>query len=183
MALNRLLISLCELALMIVVSGVVITLIYRAFLKATPEIDFEEEIRKGNAAVGIVMATIMISVAMLLQKGLVASISTFRLTMATPEEMGIPLWGACLLILGHLVFTLALAIATISVTLRLVGWLLRRINPGIRYGKLLVSGNIAVGLLMSSIVLITTLYVGEGVSAVTKALVPQPKIGSIQIMQ
>jgi hypothetical protein len=183
MTLTRLLISLFELALMIVMSGVVITLIFRFFLKATPDINIEAELRKGNVAIGILTATVMLSVALLLQKGLGASVSTFRLAMATPDEMAIPLWLAGLLILGHLILSLALAIVTVTVTLRLVGKLFRRINPEMPYRQLLMSGNIAIGLLLSSIVLITTLYVGDGLSAVTKALVPQPKIGTIQIMK
>lgn len=181
---TRLWASLFELALMIAMSGVIITLIYRALLRATPDIDIEKGIREGNTAIGILIATIMISVAFLLQKGLGASVSTFRLAIATPDEMAIPLWLAGLLILGHLVLSLALGIVTISLTLRLAGKLARKINPEMPYyKKLLAEGNIAVGLLLSSIVLITTLYVGDGISSVTKALVPQPKIGTIQIMK
>ena len=183
MTLNRLLISLFELALMIVMSGVVITLIYRGFLRATPDVDIEEELRKGNVAVGILMATVMISVGLLVQKGLGASISTFRLAVATPEEMAIPLWMAGLLIVGHVVLSLALAILTVSLTLRLVGRLARKISPQTPYRQLLMKGNVAIGLLLSSVVLLTALYVGEGVSTVTRALVPQPQIGEIQIMK
>lgn len=181
---TRFLFSLFELALMIVMSGVTITLIYWGLLKSSRDIDIEEGIRKGNVAVGILMATIMISVALLLQKGLEASVNTFRLAMATPDEMAVPLWLAGLLIIGHLALSLALGIVTISATLRLTGRIARRINPKMPYyRKLLADGNVAVGLLLSSVVLITVLFVGEGVSAVTKALVPQPKIGTIQIMK
>jgi len=181
---TRLLISLFELALMVVMSGVLVTLIYWGLRKATREIDIQEGIRKGNAAVGIVAATLMISVALLLEKGLGASVSTFRLAMATPEEMAVPLWVAGLLIVAHTVLSLALGIATISMTFRLAGWLTRKIDPRMPYyRKLLADGNIAAGLLISSVVLITAIYVGEGISAVTKALVPQPSIGTIQIME
>ena len=183
MTLMRLLISLFELALMIVMSGVVITLIYRGILKATRDVNIEEELRKGNVALGILMATIMISIAMLLQKGLAASVNTFRLAVATPEEMAVPLWIAGLLILGHMFLSLSLAIVTISATLRLAGKIARKISSEVPFKQLLINGNVAVGLLLSSVVLITALYVGEGVSAVTKALVPQPIIGQIRIME
>ena len=184
MAWTRIWASLFELALMVVMSGVIITLIYRALLRATPDLDIEKGIREGNIAIGILTATIMISVALLLQKGLGASVSTFRLAIAAPDEIALPLWRAGMLILGHLFLSLALGIVTISLTLRLAGKMARTINPQMPYyRKLLTDGNIAVGLLLSSIVLITTLYVGEGISAVTKALVPQPKIGTIQIMK
>ena len=48
----RLLVSFFELGLMIVLSGVIIYVIYRVFVKASPEFDMEDEILKGNAAVG-----------------------------------------------------------------------------------------------------------------------------------
>ena len=43
--------------------------------------------------------------------------------------------------------------------------------------------NMAVGIPLEAAVFIATMYVGDGVSAVTKALVPQPKIGTIRIMK
>jgi hypothetical protein len=39
------------------------------------------------------------------------------------------------------------------------------------------------GLVLSSVVLVAALYVSEGVSAISKALVPQPSIGRIEIMK
>jgi hypothetical protein len=36
---------------------------------------------------------------------------------------------------------------------------------------------------LGAVVLVAALYVGEGVSAISKALVPQPSIGQIEIMQ
>ena len=53
---TRVLLSLAELLGMIVVSGVIIEVIYRIFLKANPDFDMEEELRRGNVAVGVLMA-------------------------------------------------------------------------------------------------------------------------------
>ena len=61
--------------------------------------------------------------------------------------------------------------------------MVRKLKPEFRVGEQLQQGNLAVGMLLSAVVFIATLYVGEGVSALTKALVPQPKIGTIQIME
>ena len=180
---TRLWVSLFELALMIVMSGVIITIIYRVFIKANPDFDMEEEIRKGNVAVGTLMAAIMVSAALILYRGLEASVNTFRLMLAAPAEAAVPLWNAVLLMGAHLALSLAIAVITISVVLRFFGKLTRKINPEMHLGRHLKEGNVAVGILLSAVVLITTLYVSEGVSAVTKALVPQPKIGKIQIMK
>lgn len=180
---TRLLISLAELTLMVISSGLIIILIYRIFLRANPDFNMEESIRSGNAAVGILMAAIMVCAALMLNKGLEASINVFRLAVASPVKSGTQFGEAILLILGHLGLSLAIAVITISITLRLFGLLTRKLNPELLMGKQLEKGNIAVGILLSAVVFITTLYVGEGVSAVTKALVPQPDVGTIRIMK
>ncbi|MBW6511006.1 MAG: hypothetical protein K0A93_02655 [Desulfuromonadaceae bacterium] len=175
--------SLLELALMIVMSGLIIEVIYRLFIKANPDFDMEEEICKGNAAVGTLMAAIMVSAALLLMNGLEASVTSFRLALNAPSAMATPLWQAGLLICGHLFISLAIAVLTISFTLRLFGKLTRKINPEMHLGKMLKNGNLAVGILLSAVVFISAIYVGAGVSSVTKALVPQPQVGRIQLMK
>jgi uncharacterized membrane protein YjfL (UPF0719 family) len=183
MFLVHLLVSLFELALMTVMSGVVIYAIYRVFIKANPDFDMEEEIKNGNVAVGTLVAAIMVSAALLLQKGLGASVGMFRMSVSVPTDAALPVWQVALLTLGHLVLSLAVAVFTVSVTLRLFGRMVRKIRPDLHLGEQLKEGNLAVGILLSAVVFISTLYVGEGISALTKALVPQPSIGTIKVME
>lgn len=179
----RLLVSFFELGLMIVLSGVIIYLIYRVFIKANPEFDMEDEIIKGNLAVGVLVASIMVSAALMLRKGVGASVGMFQLSISAPADVAFPLWQTGLLTLGHLVISLFFAIFTISITLRLFGRMVLKLNPALSIGEQIKKGNLAVGILLSAVVFIAALYVGEGVSALTKALVPQPKMGTIQIME
>lgn len=183
MFLIQLMVSLFELVLMVLMSGVVIYAIYRIFIKANRDFDMEEEIARGNSAVGILVATIMVSAALLLEKGLGASVGMFKLAVSAPDEISMPLWQTGLLTLSHLILTLAIAVFTVSATLRLFGRMARNINPHMKLGEHLKNGNVAVGMLLAAVVFISTHYVGEGVSALTKALVPQPKIGKIEIMK
>lgn len=179
MFLTRFLIGLFEFALLVVMSGLVIYLTYRLFIRANPDFDMENEIKNGNIAVGILVAAILVSASMILEKGLGAVIGMMRLQISAPLHSGLPLWQVMLLVLGHLVMSMVLALFTISLTLRLFGRLGRRIAPG----KELQKGNIAMGLLLAAVVLVAAFYVGEGVSALSKALVPQPAMGRIQIMK
>lgn len=158
-------------------------MIYRVFIKANPNFDMEEEIIKGNVAVGTLVSSILVSAALMLQKGVGASVGMFRLSVAAPAEVSLPAWQTALLILGHLTITLCVAVFTISITLRLFTAMVYKLKPELRLGEQLRQGNLAVGILLSAVVFIATAYVGEGVSALTKALVPQPKIGTIQIME
>jgi uncharacterized membrane protein YjfL (UPF0719 family) len=177
---NRLMVSFFEFFLSVVMSGLIIYLTYRVFIKANPDFNMEESIKNGNTAVGTLVSVILISASLILQKGLGAVVSMFRLYISAPGENGLALWKLAALSVAHLGLAMALAVITISVTLRLFGKLVR---SHMHAGKELEKGNLAVGLVLSAVVLIASLYVGEGVSAVSKALVPQPSIGQIEIME
>ena len=176
---TRILVSIFEFALAVIMSGMVIYLTYKIFIKANPDFDMEDEIKKGNTAVGTLMAAILFSASMILQKGMGSVVSMFRLYMSAPGENGLGIGKLSLLSLGHLSISMLAAVITISVTLRLFG----RLGRTLQAGKELQKGNLAVGILLSSVVIVAALYVGEGVSAVSKALVPQPSIGQIEILK
>jgi uncharacterized membrane protein YjfL (UPF0719 family) len=176
---TRVLISLCQFALAVVMSGVVIALTYRIFVHANPDFDMQDEIKKGNTAVGALVASIVFAASMILQQGMSAVVSMVRLHLAAPGQTPFEPWQMATLAVAHLTIALALALMTISVTLRLFGKLARPLQAG----KELEKGNMAVGILLSSVVLISAMYVGEGVSALSKALVPQPTMGRVQILK
>lgn len=174
---TRVLISLFEFVLSVVMSGFVIYLTYRVFIRANPDFDMEIELKKGNLAVGALMATIIISASGMIQRGMGSVVSMFRLYMAAPADNNMALWQLALLGLGHLGMSMLLAVLTISITLRLFG----RLTKHMQEGKELQKGNLAIGMLLSAVVFTSCMFVGEGVSALSKALVPQPQIGRIQM--
>jgi uncharacterized membrane protein YjfL (UPF0719 family) len=178
MFVTRVIVSMFEFSLTVLMSGLVIALTYKVFITANPDFDMEEEIQKGNTAVGVLVGTILFAASMILQRGLSSVVSMFRLHMTAPTE-GFALWQLGLMALGHLMMSLVLALMTISITLRLFGRIPRHFRPG----KELQKGNMAVGVLLSAVVVVAALYVGEGVSALSKALVPQPSIGRVQILK
>lgn len=176
---TRVLMSLFEFILAVIMSGFVIYLTYRVFIHANPDFDMEVEIKKGNVAVGTLVGTILVSASMMLAKGMDSVVSMFRMYMAAPGESTLAFWQLCLLGVGHLAMSMFLAVLTISVTLRMFG----RLTSHMQEGKELQKGNPAVGILLSAVVLVSSMYVGEGVSALSKALVPQPKLGRVQILR
>ena len=176
---TRLIVSIFEFALAVVMSGFIISLTYRVFIKANPDFDMEEEIKKGNVAVGTLVGSILFAASMILQKGMGSVVSMFRLYMSAPGENNLGLGKLILLSFGHLSISMLAAVITISVTLRLFG----RLGRTLHAGKELQKGNLAMGILLASVVVIACLYVGEGVSAVSNALVPQPSIGEIEILK
>lgn len=179
MFITRVLVSLFEFILAVFMSGAVIFMTYRVFIQANPDFDMEAEIKKGNVAVGALVASILFAGSMIIKQGMTSVVSIVRMRVSAPTELGFALWQLGLIAVGHLVMSMALAILTVSITLRLFGRLTRHMEEG----KELQKGNMAVGILLSSVVLVAAMYVSEGVSALSKALCPQPTIGRIQIQR
>lgn len=177
---TRLLVSICEFILAVIMSGLIIYLTYRVFIKANPDFNMEDSIKKGNTAVGALVSAILFAASMILQKGLETVVSMIRMHISAPGEQTIGFGKLALMSVAHLGMSMLLAVVTISFTLRLFGKLVRsHMHPGEEIQK----GNLAVGLVLGAVVLVAAMYVGEGVSAISKALVPQPSIGQIEIMQ
>jgi uncharacterized membrane protein YjfL (UPF0719 family) len=177
---TRVIVSLFEFTLAVVMSGIVIALTYRVFIHANPDFNMEAEIKKGNTAVGALVAAILFSASMILQRGMSSVVSMFRLHMIAPGQTPFTSLQLVLIGLSHLVMALILALLTISITLRLFG---RSTRKHLGAGKELEKGNLAVGLVLSSVVIVAALFVGEGVSSLSKALVPQPSMGRVQILK
>jgi uncharacterized membrane protein YjfL (UPF0719 family) len=174
---TRVVVSLADFFLMVVMSAFVIALTYRIFVKANPDFHMGQEIKKGNVAVGVLMAAILLSASYILMAGTESSINMFRMHMLAPSAEDESMWQVSGLIFAHLTVSMMLAVVSISVTLRMFG----RLERELRAGKELQAGNLAVGILLSAVVIISSMYVREGVSALSKALTPQPSIGRIEI--
>ena len=173
---TRVVVSLFDFILMVVMSAFVIALTYRIFVKANPDFHMGAEIKKGNVAVGILMAAILVSASYILMAGTESSINMFRMHMLAPGEDESLIRILCLMV-AHLAISMMLAVVSISVTLRMFG----RLERELRAGKELQAGNVAVGILLAAVVVISSMYVREGVSALSKALTPQHSIGLIQV--
>ena len=176
----RIIISVFQFLLGVMMAGFVIYYTYRAFIKANPDFNMEEEIKKGNIAVGILVSTNVYCASMMLHKSLLSVYTMIKMFAYSPSDYSIGIIHLLLIALAHIILTLVLAMLTISITLRLFGTMVR---PRMNAGKELEKGNIAVGILLSCVVLIASTYVGNGIDAMSKALVPQPSIGQIEIME
>ncbi|MEK7234211.1 MAG: DUF350 domain-containing protein [Elusimicrobiota bacterium] len=176
---TRVIVSLIHFFMMVLMSGFVIFWTYRTFIKANPDFDMEKKIKEGNIAVGLLVGTIIFSAAQILMAGTDSSIHMIRLHILAPTEENANVLVLLARMSGHLATSMALAVFSISVTLRLFGRLTRQMEEG----KELERGNIAVGILLSSVVLVSSLYIKDGVSSIMKALTPQPSMGRIQVLK
>lgn len=179
MFLTRVLTSLIHFAMMVVMSGGVIYITYRIFIKANPDFNMEKKIKEGNIAVGLLVGTIVYCASQILMAGADSSIQMMRMHMLAPTDDGPSAMKIAGMIIAHLTVSMMLAVFSISVTLRMFG----RLTKEMEEGKELEKGNIAVGILLSSVVLVSSMYIKDGVAALSKAMTPQPSIGRIEFQR
>ena len=179
MFLTRLIISLFEFFLSTAMSILVVYVTYRIFILANRDFDGEEHIKNGNVAVAVLVAAIMVGSSLIIQKGLYPVVSLFRLYMTTPIRESAHYWQLPLIAIAHLLLAFFVAVLAISFSLRMFGKLTTRMKEG----QELARGNVAVGVLLASVVLVISMYISDGVSSLSKALLPQPSIGRIQILK
>lgn len=180
MFLTRVILSLCQFMLGVIIGGYVIYYTYRAFIKANPDFNMEDSIKNGNVAVGILLSTNILAASMILHKSFLSVAAMWRMYASSPSDYTLHAWQMGLITLAHLGFTMMLAMMAISITLRLFGKMVRK---RIHLGKELEKGNVAVGILLACVVIIISIYVGEGINTMSQALIPQPSIGQIEIME
>ncbi|HVE13870.1 MAG TPA: DUF350 domain-containing protein [Elusimicrobiota bacterium] len=173
---TRIILSLAEFGLSIVLSVFVIFWSYKSFVRATTEYDAEEEIRKGNVAVAVLLSSLMAGSAVIFQQTVypVIGILTLGLT-ASGNGLGVLLGYAA----GQLILGFVLSVACVEAGLRLFELLTR----GLEDDNHIQKGNVAVAVIMAAVVLILSMFMQEGVSSLNKTLIPQPKLGSLGVVR
>jgi uncharacterized membrane protein YjfL (UPF0719 family) len=177
----RVVVSVCELLATLVVAVIVVYLTLRALVRANTDFDEDKEILKGNLAVGVLVGALLLASANIMHQAFKPVADTLHLMLADPQPGAGRHWKLGLYAAGNLALAFVIVVATLSFSLRLFGRLSK--TKETRPGKELEKGNLAVGLILSSVVLIVSLFVGEGVQALSKALLPKPAAGRMQIMR
>mgnify|MGYP001578013269 CR=1 FL=1 len=179
MSLTRVVFGLFEFLISLVITVLVVYLSYTIFSRANPDYDEEDELNKGNVAVAILLTAIMVSSAIIIQKGLFPIMTLLRMYFTSPMKESIGQWQMMGYALAHFVMVFALSVFSISLALRLFGKLTRKIKEG----RELKKGNVAVGIVLAGVVLIVSAYVGDSINSLAKSLIPEPSIGKIRILK
>ncbi len=132
----------------------------------TKGIDEEKELIKGNAAVGILVASVFIAIGFVVQSG-VTGISkglSKAWNVGFMSEEGIL---AIVLSILQLILGIVLAIVAIYIAL----WILDKLTKGIDEFEELKKGNVAVALEMAGVIITVAIIVQSGVAGITSALI------------
>ncbi len=135
----------------------------RMFDRMTEGINEMDEIKKGNAAVGILMAAVVFSIANVVQRGVA------NLTTSVPLSLGV---GPMLvgLVIGVLQLIIAIAAATFSINLAIK--VLDKITTEIDEMKELKRGNVAVAIVMAGVLLSVSFVISSGIDGLSRAVDP-----------
>ena len=125
----------------------------RLFDRLTKDVDELEELRRGNVAVGILLAAVVITIANIVQSG-VGGLSAATLSGSVDAIVG----G-----IVQLLISLVLAVVAIYLALSIFG----RVTKGIDEEAELRRGNVAVAVLLSGFLIAVSLVIQSGVSSIS----------------
>ena len=154
--------SIVQLLLAVVLSALAAYLGAWVFNRSTPGLDEWAELRKGNAAVGLVMGAVIVGVAIILRPAL--QVVTLSLDAgATLEVVWRLLVQALLVAVG-----LALSLAIITFAL----WLFTRFTGELDEWAEIGKGKVGVAIVLVGVILATALLSGTALDGILKLLFP-----------
>ncbi|MFA5138551.1 MAG: hypothetical protein WC728_04895 [Elusimicrobiota bacterium] len=181
MDLIKIAVSFGELLFTIALAIGVVYMTLRALIKTNTDFDEDKELLRGNVAVGVLIAALLLASANIMHQAFRPVAETIHLYLTSPLVEKAGQWKLVLHASGNLVLAFIIVVFTMSFSLRVIGRLMR--TKDTRPGKELEKGNVAMGVVLSGVVIIVSLFVGEGVKALSKALIPKPNVGRMQIMR
>ncbi len=158
-------VGIIQLVIAIILAVVALYIGFSVLGKITKGIDEEKEIAKGNVAVGILIASVFIAIAVVVQSGVSGVSKGISIALASTDALtGIAAIGAGVL---QLILGIVLAVASIYLALNI----LDKLTKGIEEFEELKKGNVAVGLEMGGVIITTAIIIQSGVMGITAALV------------
>ena len=159
-------IGLVQLIIAIIFSVVALYIGFSMMSKITRNIDEEKELAKGNVAVGIIVASVFVAIALVVQSG----VSGLSVGIGKAASVGFFSVDGILAIVAafvQLILGIVLAIAAIYLALNI----LDKLTKGVDEFEEIKKGNVAVALMMGGVIIAVAVIIQSGVLGITAALV------------
>lgn len=166
MLLENAIVGLFQLVVAIIFAVVSLYIGFSVLGRITKGIDEEKELARGNTAVGIIVASVFVAIAIVVEsgvKGLSAGIGK-ALSVGLLTGDGII---AIVLAVLQLVLGIALAVGAIYLALNI----LDKLTKGVEEFEELKKGNVAVALEMAGVIIAVAVIIQSGVLGITAAIV------------
>ncbi len=139
--------------------------------KITKGIDEEKELAKGNAAVGILVASVFVSIGLVVQSGVIGISDGLKIAVQGIPNIAtdglMPVVLPIVLAIIQLILGIGLAIVAIYLALNI----LDKLTKGIDEFEELKKGNVAVALEMAGVIITVAIIIQSGVMGITRALI------------
>ena len=159
-------VGIIQLVLAIVFAVVALYIGFWVLGKITKGIDEEKELAKGNAAVGILVASVFIAIALVVQSG----VSGLSVGINKAISIGILTRDGILTVVAaiiQLLLGIVLAVGAIYLALNI----LDRLTTGVDEFEELRKGNVAVALEMAGVIIAVAVIIQSGVIGITAAII------------
>ncbi len=165
MLLENALVGLLQLVISIIFAVVALYLGFSVLGKITKGIDEEKELAKGNVAVGIIVASVFVAIAIVVESGVKGLSAGIGKALSVGLLTGDGIIAIALAVL-QLVLGIALAVGAIYLALNI----LDKLTKGVEEFEELKKGNVAVALEMAGVIIAVAVIIQSGVLGITAAL-------------
>jgi uncharacterized membrane protein YjfL (UPF0719 family) len=165
MPLTNVAVSLFQLIISIIFAVIALYLGFAVMSKITRDINEEKELARGNVAIGIVVASVFVAIALVVQSGVSG------LTVGINKALSAGLFsldGLVAISIAIIQLVLGIILAVVSIYLALN--ILDRLTENVHEFEEIKKGNIAVALEMAGMIIAVAVIIQSGVIGITAAL-------------
>ena len=159
------LIGIIQLIIAIILAVVALYIGFSVLTRITRGIDEEKELARGNAAVGIIIASVFFAIALVVQSG----ISGISVGISKALSVGLlSADGITAIVVAFIQLILGILLAVGAIYLALS--ILDKLTKGVNEFEEIRKGNVAVALEMAGVIVATAVIIQSGVIGITTAL-------------
>ena len=159
-------VGLIQLIISIIFAVLALYIAFAVLGKITKGVNEEKELAKGNAAVGIIVASVFVAIALVVQSG----VSGISVGINKALSVGIlSLDGLVAVATAFIQLILGIVLAVAAIYLAL--YILDKLTKGVDEFEEIKKGNVAVALMMGGVIIAVAVIIQSGVIGITAALV------------
>ena len=169
--------ALAEIVLSLLLGLAVTFLSFRVFARMTRELDEVAELKRNNAAAGILVASVLLSTALIVRQAIYPAVSALQTGLMHGISMAAAVKLAGLTVL-YAVLAAGFAVAVVPLAGRAFMALTRDIDELAEIRQ----SNVAVAITLGAVIVVLGLFTSHGVQALLAALIPYPALETIKVM-
>lgn len=159
-----------EILLALIFGALFILGAFRLFVIITKDMDEMSEIRKNNAAVGILVGSIILAVSIVCRSSLESAVTVLSFALHSVDSTFLTYLKYSGIMLAHMVLAGIIAFFGVYFGIRVFMWLTRDIDELEEIKK----NNVAVAVIIGVIVVSMALFLAPGIQSLLDGLIPFP---------